>query len=89
MFATSFSFGQSSQGALAGTVADTSDAVIAGADIVVTEVDTGFKSDTVSTSSGSYRFTELPIGRYNVTVTAPGFSKSTSTGVLITIGTVS
>lgn len=89
MFATSISFGQSSQGALAGTVADTSGAVIAGANIVVTELDTGFKSETVSTSSGSYRFTELPIGRYNVTVTAPGFSKSTSTGVLVTIGTVS
>jgi hypothetical protein len=85
---TSSSFGQSSQGALAGNVTDTSGAVIAGAHIVVTQLDTGFRTDTVSTSSGSYRFAELPIGRYDVVVSAPGFGSATNTGVLITIATV-
>jgi hypothetical protein len=83
------SYGQTSQGALAGTVTDPSGAVIANANIVVTEKDTGFESQTVSTSSGSYRFAELPIGRYDVAVSAPGFEKSTSTGVLVTVATVS
>ena len=79
MFATSRSFGQSVRGALAGTVTDSSGAVVAGANVVATETETGAKSETISTGSGDYRFPELPIGRYNVAVNAPGFSKSTST----------
>jgi hypothetical protein len=89
LFAAHPSYGQSVRGALAGTVTDSSGAVIAGANIVATEVGTGAKSATVSTGSGDYRFPELPIGRYDVAVTAPGFSKSTSTGVLVTVDSVS
>ncbi|HEY1500266.1 MAG TPA: TonB-dependent receptor [Acidobacteriaceae bacterium] len=89
VFFTSSSYGQSVRGALTGSVADSSGAVIAGANIVATETQTGAKSETVSTGSGDYRFPELPIGRYNVAVSAPGFSKSTSLGVLVTVDSVS
>jgi hypothetical protein len=57
------SYGQTSQGALAGTVTDPSGAVIANANIVVTEKDTGFESQTVSTSSGSYRASDRTLRR--------------------------
>jgi Carboxypeptidase regulatory-like domain len=89
IFATSSLIGQSVRGALAGTVTDSSGAVVAGANIVATGVETGATSATISTGSGDYRFPELPIGRYNVAVTAPGFSKSTSTGVLVTVDSIS
>lgn len=81
------SFGQSTRGELAGTVADPSGAVIAGAKVVAVAVDTGVTNETVTTSSGSFHFSELALGRYDVTVTAPGFSISTSKGVLVTINT--
>ncbi|MGC2618814.1 MAG: carboxypeptidase-like regulatory domain-containing protein, partial [Acidobacteriaceae bacterium] len=84
LFAVSTSFAQTSEGTLAGTITDSSGAVIPGAHIVAVGVDTGSKSETISTGAGDFRFPQLSIGRYNVAVTAPGFSKSTSTGVLIT-----
>jgi hypothetical protein len=79
------SFAQSTRGELAGNVTDPTGAVIAGAKVVAFAVDTGITNQTVTTSSGSFHFTELALGRYNVTVSAPGFSVSTSKGVLITI----
>jgi hypothetical protein len=82
------SFAQSTRGSLAGNVADTSGAVIAGAKVVAVGVDTGVTSQTVSTSSGVYRFPELAIGRYNVTITAAGFSVAAEKGVLITINSI-
>jgi hypothetical protein len=74
---------QSTRGELAGNVTDSSGAVIPGAKVTATGIETGTKSETVTTSSGSYHFTELPIGRYDVT--SAGFATSTSTGVLVTI----
>lgn len=79
------SFAQSTRGELAGTITDSSGAVVAGANIEATGVDTGVKSTTVTTSSGAYHFPELAIGRYNVKVTAAGFATETRTGVQITI----
>jgi hypothetical protein len=78
-------FAQSTRGELAGNISDSSGALVPGAKIVATGIDTGITSETISTSSGSYHFTELAVGRYNVTVTAAGFATSTSTGVQITI----
>jgi hypothetical protein len=79
------SFAQSTRGELAGTVTDPSGAVIAGAKVEAVGVDTGTRNEAVTTSSGSYHFPELAIGAFNVTVTFPGFSSSTSTGVRVTI----
>jgi hypothetical protein len=76
---------QSVRGAIAGTVADSSGAVIPGAVIVATETSTGSKSQTVSTSAGSYRFAELAVGAYNVTTTAPGFETATAAGIQVTV----
>jgi hypothetical protein len=79
------SFAQSTRGELAGNVTDSTGAVVPGAKIVATGIETGVKSETVSTSVGVYHFVELAIGRYNVTVTAPGFASATRTGVPVTI----
>jgi hypothetical protein len=90
LFAVVFTFAgvawaQSTRGEIAGTVTDTSGAVVAGAKIVAVGVDNGTSNETVSTSSGSFRFSEIGIGRYNITFSAAGFSTSTSQGVLVTI----
>jgi hypothetical protein len=80
---------QSVRGALAGSVSDSTGAVIPGATIVAINEATGAKSQAVSTSSGSYRFTELPVGNYRVTTTAPGFETATANGVLVTVNSTS
>lgn len=79
---------QSVRGSLAGNVTDPSGALIAGAQITAVNSTSGAASKTISTSAGSYRFPELPLGSYNVTATANGFSTQVQQGVQVTIGSV-
>ena len=77
--------GQSTRGELAGQVTDSTGAAIPNASISAKLDATGGVSETVSSSSGGYHFTALPIGTYTVRVSAPGFSVSSNTGVQIQI----
>jgi hypothetical protein len=79
------SFAQSTRGELAGDVTDSTGAMVAGAKVVAVGIDTRITNQTVTTSSGGFHLTELPLGRYDVTVSAAGFSASISKGVLVTI----
>lgn len=72
-------------GGIAGTVTDTSGAVVPAAQVVAKNEKTGVTFNTVSTSTGAYRFPELPLGAYTVTATAPGFQQSASTGVTVNV----
>lgn len=80
---------QSSGGTIAGTVTDVSGALVAGAAITATGVDTGTLYTTVSTSAGTFRFQQMQLGRYNIKVVAPGFKEQTLQGILVTTGNVS
>src|ERR1700674_2154924 len=68
-------------GSILGVVHDRTQAVVAGARIVATNVQTNFKQETVSAADGSYRILALPAGNYKVTATAPGFQQFTTTGI--------
>src|SRR2546427_3235222 len=69
------------RGSILGVVNDRSQAVVAGARIVATNVQTNFKQETVSAADGSYRILALPAGNYKITVTAPGFQQYTATDI--------
>src|ERR1700723_517642 len=79
---------QSDRGSIAGSVADSTGAEVAGAAITIKGVDTGSVYKTVSGSTGSYRINDVAIGRYDVTVEAKGFKTSLQQGVVIQISTV-
>src|SRR6266566_5253807 len=68
-------------GSILGVVHDRTQAVVAGARIVATNVQTNFKQDTTSAADGSYRILALPAGTYRVTATAPGFQQYTATDI--------
>ena len=68
-----------------GTVTDPSGAVIPGATVVAVNTATGVKYPTKSLSTGDYLLPQLPVGTYSISVTAPGFSKFTATGITLTI----
>jgi hypothetical protein len=72
-------------GSILGTVRDNSQAVVGGARIIATNVQTNFKRETVSAADGSYRILALPAGVYKLTVTAPGFSTFTETGIEVKV----
>jgi hypothetical protein len=65
---------QTVTGAITGTITDSSGAVITGAHVVAHNLDTGVDSPTTTNASGFYRIEFLPIGRYQVSIDAPGFS---------------
>ena len=79
---------QSDRGAIAGTVQDSSGAVVSGASVTIKGADTGTVYKTVSTPEGVYRVSDVAIGRYDVTVEAQGFKASLQKGVEVQINTV-
>jgi hypothetical protein len=88
-FPSDVAFAQSVRGSLSGSVLDQSGAAISGAAVTVRDPNTGVVRSTVSSTEGSYRFSELNLGSYDVTASAPGFSTLVQRGVQITIGDVS
>jgi hypothetical protein len=81
--------GQSVHGTLAGTVADSTGAVIGDAKVDIVNTRTAATYTASTTSAGFFRFEDVALGEYVVTVTAKGFKTSVTKGVLVQIGTVS
>src|ERR1700680_2118872 len=77
---------QTSGGAIRGTISDPSGALAPGAAIMIEEVSTGENWRLVSSSAGLYNAPNLPVGRYNVTVKAPGFSTAERTNIDVQVG---
>lgn len=65
---------QLTTGDIAGTVTDTTGAVLANATIDATNDATGVKVTVHSTSSGEFHFTSLPAGTYTLRASATGFA---------------
>ena len=72
-------------GDLTGTVTDPSGAVVSGASVTLKSVATGSTQTTTTNANGTYRFSLLPPGSYNISVTAQGFSKA-NTNVSVNVG---
>jgi hypothetical protein len=71
---------------LSGTVADPTDAVIVSAKVSATNLDTGIVRTTATKSDGAYALPNLKPGKYEVTVTSPGFQKMVVPNILLTVG---
>jgi hypothetical protein len=78
--------GQTFRGSIAGTVQDSTGAVVPGAKLTLTGTETGSKKDVLSSSSGDYNFSDLPLGLYSVVIEAPGFGTSKIDGIKVTVG---
>ncbi|MDQ2711468.1 MAG: TonB-dependent receptor [Acidobacteriota bacterium] len=66
-------FPQATSGNITGTVYDPTGATVPAASTVAHNMATGVDITTSTTSAGDYRFENLPIGTYTLTVSAPGF----------------
>src|SRR3984957_1836827 len=79
-------FAQELAATLTGTVTDPSGAVVAGATVMVHSEDTGADLRTVTTSSsGNFNITNLPAGRYTVTVKNSGFQAYVAKDVILNV----
>ena len=63
---------QEYRGRVQGTVADPSQAAVAGAAVTLRNVNTGIESNRQTDASGHYLFDFVQPGSYSVTVQAPG-----------------
>src|SRR6202041_1045599 len=71
---------------LTGTVTDASGALVPNATLVVHSEDTGADVRRVTTSStGNFNITNLPAGRYTVTVQLEGFQKFVASSVILNV----
>jgi hypothetical protein len=66
---------QKDSGGIAGVVKDSSNAVVAGAKVTVTDVDRGTEFVTKTNAQGEYVASPLKVGRYKVTIEKAGFKK--------------
>lgn len=64
---------QGERGALNGIVTDQNGAVVAGAEVTATNIETNIETKTTTTDAGVYRLSSLPAGKYKLTVRANGF----------------
>src|SRR5215831_14423374 len=69
------SIGQTTTGAITGTVTDPSSATIPGVKIFATNTATNISYATQTNAAGVYNFPFLPIGAYTVTAEAQGFKR--------------
>ena len=71
-------FGQGLTGRLSATVVDASGAMVANADVTVTNVETRQARSAKTDDAGYFSFNELLPGSYNLAVSAPGFNVTNS-----------
>jgi Carboxypeptidase regulatory-like domain len=79
-------FSQLNLGSIAGTVTDTSGAVIAGAMVTVTDVQRGVSRTLTTDTSGAYSAPSLTPGTYDIKVEYKGFQTVQRTGVAVGVG---
>jgi hypothetical protein len=72
---------QTSRGTVSGTILDPTGAVLVGAHVTLTGVDTRVKLSTTSNDAGVYRFDAVDLGVYRLQVAHPGFRTNLGTAI--------
>src|SRR5438045_9512691 len=70
-------------GRISGAVSDSSAAVMAGVAVRVTDEATGVERSAMTSGSGNYVVTNMPVGVYTVKVEQPGFQAEARTGLTL------
>ena len=73
-------------GSIAGTVMDTSDAVLPGAAVNLRDESTGIEKSTVTNATGAFAFRDLNLGSYQITVNLSGFRSALYNKVIVEAG---
>src|SRR3954468_11295385 len=77
---------QAANGAIEGTISDSSGGVLPGVTVTITNVDTGTERSVVTNDKGLYRAPLLPLGKYRVVAELQGFKKFQGTDIQLSVG---
>jgi hypothetical protein len=75
---------QSTFGTILGTVVDSTGAVVQGAEVTLVNKGTMAKRVIEGDSAGNYAFSNIDVGKYSVTISAPGFQTESVPEILLT-----
>ena len=70
---------------ISGTVKDATGGVVVGAEITVTQTDTGVTRSATSDASGVYSLPSLPLGPYRMEVKKEGFTTYVQSGIVLQV----
>lgn len=82
-------FAQSDRGTITGTVSDPVGAMVTGAKVAITNMQTGVQVEMATTGAGNYTASSLPVGVYEVSAEAAGFTKYVQRGIRIQVALTS
>src|ERR1039458_3645595 len=72
---------QVTTGTITGFVNDPAPAAVPGATVVATQLQTGVRAQTSTSSAGNYVLLNLAVGTYQLSISAPGFKTWTRSGI--------
>lgn len=81
----SLSVGAQTTGSILGEVKDEKGGSIAKANVTLRNVETNVSRTATTNDEGNYRFNNVPVGNYEVTVEATGFGKYTQSGITLAL----
>src|SRR2546427_6810613 len=70
---------------IAGTVQDSSGALLPGTELTATQTETGITRMTITNETGSYVLPNLPLGPYKLEAVLPGFRTFVQTGIVLQV----
>src|SRR6266851_4719286 len=79
-------FAQVTTGSVTGRVTDTQARVVTGATVTATNKGTGAARTATTDDAGDYTITQLPPGKYDLTVEAKNFSKALASNFELNVG---
>jgi hypothetical protein len=75
-------------GILEGQATDPSLAAVNGAQVTVQNAQTGLRQSVTTSRQGTFRFSNLPVGEYSLSVSAQGFAAFSASSIRIDVGRV-
>ena len=72
---------------VSGVVKDSSGAVVLGAEVTITNTDTGASRTVVTNEQGAYIFPNLPVGPYRLRASREGFNTYVQEGIVLQVNT--
>lgn len=88
LLAATLGFGQTSLATVTGTITDATGALLAETPVTLRNLDTGSAFTAASSNTGNYTLSQLPIGLYELTVTASGFKTYSRQGFRLVAGQI-
>ena len=80
---TSLAAAQATTGSIEGIVTDNQGLAVPGASVTVRNVDTNVSRSVVTGADGGYRFLNMPVGNYELTVELTGFARYVRAGITL------